>query len=71
MGLRCPRSILVHDLLAIEIKILFLRLTTALNSIVCLIGTDSENARLGRLGIDHFNEQPRFGNYSKFVHMKF
>ena len=21
--------------------------------------------------IDHFNEQPRFGNYSKFVHMKF
>ena len=21
--------------------------------------------------IDHFNEQPRFGNCSKFVHMKF
>ena len=23
-----------------------------------------------RSAIDHFNEQPRFGNYSKFVHMK-
>ena len=31
MGMRVPHSILVHDLLAIEIKILFQKMTVALN----------------------------------------
>ena len=31
MRTRIPRSILVHDLLAVEIKIIFLKLTVALN----------------------------------------
>ena len=31
MGMRVPHSILVHDLLAIEIKILFQKVTVALN----------------------------------------